>query len=281
MLFAPGDKARVLQKSLDAGADCVIWDLEDAVAPAEKDLARMTIGEALKSLPPQPVPVFVRINAVSTKMLEADLAKIVQPGLHGVLLPKAESASHVQELEHALAWLEKVNGLEEGAIKIRCLVETCLGALNAYSLATASRRVEALCLGAEDFTLDLGVPRSREGVELAHARGEIALAAGAAKVTAIDTVFSFLNDEEGLVQECRLARRIGFRGKLALHPKQVPIINSEFSPSASELAFAEKVVQAFAEAQQRNLGVITVDGRMIDAPIAERERLLLQLYKKV
>jgi citrate lyase subunit beta/citryl-CoA lyase len=280
MLFAPGDKQKMIVKSLSAGADSVIWDLEDAVALAEKDSARATIGAALQELPQAHVPIVVRINAVSTNMLEADLANIVKPGLHGVLLPKAESAAEVHALERALTRMEKANGLAEGAIKMRCILETCRGVLNACEVAAASSRVEALCFGAEDFTLDLGVPRTREGVELAHARGEVALAAGAAKLMAIDTVYSFLDDEEGLVQECRAARRIGFHGKFAIHPRQLEIINREFSPSASELAFAEKVVQAFTEAQQRNLGVITVDGRMIDAPVAERARLFLRSYKK-
>jgi citrate lyase subunit beta/citryl-CoA lyase len=280
MLFAPGNKERMLQKSLGAGADSVIWDLEDAVALAEKDSARAAVGAALRSLPQQHVPIVVRINAVSANMLEADLANIVKPGLHGVLLPKAESASDVHELERSLARLEKANGLAQGAIKIRCILETCLGVLNAYAVAIASSRIEALCFGAEDFTLDLGVSRTREGIELAHAREEVALAAGAAKIMAIDTVYAFLDDEDGLIQECRAARRVGFRGKFAIHPRQLEIINREFSPSESELAFAEKVVQAFTEAQQRNQGVITVDGRMIDAPVAERARLLLRSYKK-
>jgi citrate lyase subunit beta/citryl-CoA lyase len=280
MLFVPGNKPKMLEKSLAAGADALIWDVEDAVSPAEKPAARATIGQALQALPQQHVPIFVRINAVGTKMLQADLAEIVRPGLYGVLLPKAESAADVQRLEGELARLEKARGLAEGAIKIRCIVETCLGALNAYAVATASPRMEGLCFGAEDFTLDLGVPRTREGFELAHARAEVALAAGAAKILAIDTVYSFLGDAEGLTEECRTVRRIGFRGKFAIHPNQLEIINREFSPSERELAFAEKVVQAFTEAQEKNLGVITVDGRMIDAPVAERERLFLESYKK-
>ena len=280
MLFTPGNKLTMLQKSLGAGADSVIWDLEDAVALAEKPAARATIGEALEALPERHVPIFVRINAIGTHMLEADLAKIVKRGLYGILLPKAESASDVLELERVLGRLEKANGLAEGTVKIRCILETCLGALTSYAVATASSRVEALCFGAEDFTLDLGVPRTRNGVELAHARGEVALAAGAAKILAIDTVWAFLSDEEGLVQECRTVRAIGFRGKFAIHPKQLHVINREFSPSESELALAEKIVRAFAEALERNLGVITVDGRMIDAPVAERAKQFLESYKK-
>jgi len=281
MLFVPGNKQKMLRKSLEAGADSVIWDLEDAVALAEKDSARTTIWETLKPLEQPRVPIFVRINAVTANMLEADLKSIVQPGLSGVLLPKAESPSEVHQLERSLTLMEKANGLAVGVIKIFCIVETCVGALNAYAVAKASSRVEALSFGAEDFTLDLGIPRSRDGVELAHARGEIALAAGAAKINAIDTVYSTLNDDEGLIQECRTARRIGFRGKFAIHPKQLEIINREFSPSESELAFAEKVVQAFNDAQERNLGVVTIDGRMIDAPVAERAKAFLRSYKKM
>ena len=149
MLFAPGNKPKMLQKSLQAGADSLIWDLEDAVAMAEKDSARTTIGAALRSLSQEHVPVFVRINAISTGMLEADLAQIVTPGLYGVLLPKAEFAFDVHELERSLARLEKANGLAPGAIKVRCILETCLGVLNAYEVASASARMEALCFGAK------------------------------------------------------------------------------------------------------------------------------------
>ena len=277
MLFVPGDKEKLLLKSLGLGADAVIWDVEDAVAPAEKETARAAIGRALATAPAIHVPIWVRINALGCNMLEADLKQVVRPHLSGVVFSKTESAEQVQELDSSLSRLERENGLAEGTIKINCLVETCLGVLHAYAAATASPRVEGVSFGAEDFTLDLGTARTRDGHDLAYPRSAVALAAGAAKIAAIDTVFSDLNDEEGLADECRMVRQLGFKGKLAIHPKQLEIINREFSPSASEVAYAEKVLMAFRKAQQENRGVITVDGKMIDIPIVERARLTLRM----
>jgi citrate lyase subunit beta/citryl-CoA lyase len=277
MLFVPGDKEKLLLKSLGLGTDAVIWDIEDAVASPEKELARTNIGHALAAAPAKHVPVYVRINAFGSDMLDADLNRIVRPGLGGVILSKAESPEQVQELDSALSRLERANGLSERAIKVNCLIETCLGVLHAYALATACPRVDGLSFGAEDFTLDLGTARTREGHDLAYARSAVAVAAGAAKVLAIDTVFSDLNDESGLANECRMARQLGFKGKFAIHPKQLATINREFSPSDSEVAYAEKVVLAFRQAQEENRGVITVDGKMIDGPIVERAKLILRL----
>ncbi len=276
MLFVPGDKEKLLLKSLGLGADAVIWDIEDAVAPPEKELARAAIGNALQAAPAKHVSVYVRINPFSSNMLDADLDQIVRPGLCGVVLSKAESPEQVRELDLALSRLERVNGLLQGAIEINCLLETCLGVLNAYAIAKASPRVGALSFGAEDFTLDLGTTRSREGDEIAYPRSAVALAAGAAKILAIDTVYPDLNDEDGLANDCRIARSLGFKGKLAVHPKQLATINREFSPSSSEVAYAEKVVLAFRKAQEENRGVITVDGKMIDLPVVERAKLILR-----
>jgi citrate lyase subunit beta/citryl-CoA lyase len=241
-------------KSLDIGADALVWDLEDAVHLAEKDLARTTIFKSLQNLASNPKPIYVRINSLGAGMLEADLAHIVHPGLYGVMLSKSESPTQVKQLDHALTLLETARELPPGAIKIHCILETCLGVLNAYAIAASSSRIDGISFSAEDFTLDLGTARNRDGAELAFPRASIGLAAGAAKVLAIDTVYSDLNDEEGLARECRVARQFGYKGKFALHPKQLDIINREFSPSASELAYAEKVVEAFAKAQEANIG---------------------------
>jgi citrate lyase subunit beta/citryl-CoA lyase len=280
ILFVPGNKEKMLLKSLGTDADALVWDLEDAVAPAEKDLARTTLCNLLQKTSTAK-PIYVRINSMGAGMLETDLKHIVQPGLHGVMLSKAESPAQIKELDQALTVLESSRGFPQGGIKIHCILETCLGVLNAYPIASASARVEGLSFGAEDFTLDLGTARTREGAELAFARASVALAAGAAKVLAIDTVYSDLNDDEGLAAECRLARQLGYKGKFALHPKQIDLINREFSPSESELAYAEKVVDAFNKAQQANIGVITVDGKMVDPPVVERARQLLRIKCQV
>jgi citrate lyase subunit beta/citryl-CoA lyase len=276
MLFVPGDKEKMLLKSLALGADSVIWDLEDAVALTEKQTARATICKTLQNIQSAHVPIYIRVNSLGTNMLDVDLDSVVQRGVHGILFPKAESSSQVKELDSILSRVEKQRGLPEGSVKVQCLLETCLGIIHAYAIASASPRVEAVCFGAEDFTLDLGTPRTRDGIESAYSRAAIAVAAGAAKVLAIDSVYSDLNDEEGLVNECRMVRQLGYRGKFAIHPKQLDVINREFSPSESELAFAQRIMEAFNRPENVNAGVITVDGKMIDAPILERARRLVR-----
>lgn len=279
ILFVPGNKEKMVIKSLGAGADAVMWDVEDGVPLSEKDEARRVIAKSLNELPLGNIPVYVRINALSSNMLRADLEAVVHSNLYAVALAKTESEADVARIDEVLAELESRDGIEKGKIKIHCILETCLGVLDAYKIAKSSLRVEGVSFGAEDFTLDLGTSRSREGSELAHARGNVVLAAGAAKVAAIDTVYSDLSDEEGFVNECRLGRQLGFRGKFAIHPKQVETINREFSPSEKELEFAEKVVEAFTKAQEANIGVITVDGKMVDPPVVEKAKQLLKFKK--
>ena len=276
MLFVPGDKEKMLLKSLASGADSVIWDLEDAVALKEKQTARATICKTLQNIQSAHVPIYIRVNSLGTNMLDVDLDSVVQQGVYGILFPKAESSSQVKELDSILSRVEKQRGLPEDSVKVQCLLETCLGIIHAYAIASASPRVEAVCFGAEDFTLDLGTPRTRDGIESAYSRAAIAVAAGAAKILAIDSVYSDLNDEEGLVNECRMVRQLGYRGKFAIHPKQLDVINREFSPSESELAFAERIMEAFNRPENVNAGVITVDGKMVDAPILERAKRLVR-----
>lgn len=275
LLFVPGDRPAMIRKSRQLDADMAIWDLEDGVLPDARPTARALVAHELSTLPLSNVPILVRINAITTNAFRDDLEAVVGPTLHGVLVPKMESAAHVERLDRELSHLESMTGVAPGSIKIHCLLETCLGVMNAQAVAGASARVESLCFGAEDFTLDLGVPRTREGKELQHARATIALAAGAAKILAIDAVYSDVADTDGLEQECVAARGLGFRGKLAIHPCQVGPINRAFSPSETERARARRILEAFASASARGNAVATLDGQMIDAPIAERAMRLL------
>ncbi|MDR3289120.1 MAG: CoA ester lyase [Peptococcaceae bacterium] len=279
VLFVPGHKEKMVVKSVNAESetDGVVWDIEDAVPPSEKPAARQLIGKTLQEgLPAK--PVYVRVNALATKMTGEDLRAVVYPGLYAVMVPKVESKDDITAVSALLETLEQERGITE-KIKIHAIVETCLGVLKALEIVTSSDRIEGVSFGAEDFTLDLGTSRSREGIELAHARGLVVLAGAAAKVNIIDTVFSDLNDEEGLANECRGSRQMGFLAKFAIHPKQVPVINAAFSPTQAEIDFATRVVEAFAKAQAENIGVITVDGKMIDPPVVERARKLLASTK--
>lgn len=285
-IFMPGNKEKMLDKSPTLGADCVVWDLEDGVPRAEKPAARELIASKLADLPAmlqavqEPPRYYVRINGTASGVTEEDLRAAVSPHLAGIMMPKVESADEVRLVASYLAALERERGIPEGRTRIIATFETALGVARALEIAWASDRIEGLCFGAEDFTLDLGTSRSREGSELFYARSATVLAAAAARVQAIDTVFSDLNDEEGLRQECARVRQLGFSGKCAIHPRQLPVINQAFSPSDAELEYARRVVEAYEEAQKAGLGVIAVDGKMVDPPVVERSRSLIERFRR-
>lgn len=274
-LYVPGNRPNMLARAPSAGADALILDLEDSVPPAEKETARGMVAEAIAQLSGQ--RVYVRVNGLSSGLTPADLEGVVGPGLEGIVLPKAESAAQIAQVEGWLAALEAARGLPPGLVKIRPLLETALGVLRAYEIASASPRVTGLSLGAEDFALDLGVSRSREGIELFCARSSIVVAARAAGVDAIDIVFTDVTDEEGLIKEAEAGRQLGYKGKSAIHPRQVGPINRVFSPTDAEVAWAQRVVAAFDEAAARGVASLVVDGRMVDIPIAEKARRILAL----
>ncbi|MCL6448805.1 MAG: CoA ester lyase [Armatimonadetes bacterium] len=287
-LFMPGNREKMLDKSLTIEADAVVWDLEDGVPQADKRAARELIRLKLDALPlmaqsgessllPQ---FYVRINGVTAGMIEEDLKAAVNVNLSGIMMPKVESPDEVRLVARTLAAFEKERNVPEGRIKIIVTFETALGIIRAFEIASASDRVSGLCFGAEDYTLDLGTSRSREGSELFYARSAVVTAAAAVKAQVIDTVFSDLNDEEGLSQECARVRQLGFTGKCAIHPRQLPVINRMFSPSERELEYARKVVEAYDRAQEAGIGVITVDGKMVDPPVVERSRQLLKRFPK-
>lgn len=301
LLFMPGSQERMMAKTPGVTADAVIWDLEDAVAPQDKDAARNLVRRMLGELgyssgagpagpvqtatspsaPGSPAPIFVRVNAVSTGQTEVDLETVVGPGLAGIMLPKCESSSEVAGVCRTIGWLEAERGLAEGSVAILALVETALGIVKAYEVASASPRVQALCLGAEDLTRDMGVSRSRDGLEIVHARGAAVLAAAAAGVQAVDTVYVDLDDAAGLERECALARRFGFGGKLAIHPKQVETMNRAFSPTEAEVDYARRVVTAFQGVAAAPKGVVVVDGKMVDRPVVERALKILAAFERV
>ena len=198
LLFVPGNRVRLLEKAHTLPSDGVILDLEDAVPLAQKTTARAIVRDALESRAFEP-EVIVRVNAFSVDMTEADLHETIIPGVDGICLPKAETPCEVERLASLIAALERERGLPDGGVWLVLLVETALGVLNAYQLAKASQRVRVICLGGEDLTRDLGAIRTREGRELDHARAQLVLAARAAGVLPIDTVYTDLVDSDGLL----------------------------------------------------------------------------------
>ena len=246
------------------GADAIILDLEDAVPLADKETARLFVRDSLAQLARQRSRVWVRINALATGMADEDLGWIVQPGLAGIVLPKVESASDVRQFASTTTSLENERGLGRESIKLMPILESAKGVLAAREIAAADPRVIALAFGALDFTRDMGIRLTREGSELQYARSYVAIVARAAELLAIDTPFIDLADPERLAIDAKSGRDLGFRGKLLIHPAQVPVVNQVFSPAEDEVLYARKVVEAFHEAERQGFGAISLDGKMID-----------------
>lgn len=290
MLFVPGNSMRMITKAATLPADAIILDLEDAVPLPDKATARIMVRDAIKGVKDGGAYVFVRLNALTTGLTGQDLAFITVTGLDGVMLAKTESRTDVVKLSEMLSGNETALGLEAGSLKIVPLVESAKGVVNAHEIASADARVIAVAFGAGDYYRDLGRSigyLSKEQTELLYARSQIVNVSVAAGVQAIDTVFfGLLTDREGFTREARLALQLGFKGKLLVHPTQIEPVNEIMSPSPDEVAYSQRVVAAFEEAQTRGLGAISFEGKMVDvmnyaqakniasqaSVIAERER---------
>jgi citrate lyase subunit beta/citryl-CoA lyase len=274
-LFAPGNHARRVEKALSLQADAVILDLEDAVATAEKRTTRDAVIAAL-TRPRRPL-LYVRVNAVDTEFCYGDLAAIVRPGLDGIILPKVESAGGLATVDWLLAQIEREHGLVSRAIELIPIIETARGLNQIDAILASGTRVKRVAFGAGDFTLDVNMAWSRNEAELTYARAKIATASRAAGIEApLDTVWIDLADEEGLEASARTALGFGFQGKMCIHPNQIAVVNRVFTPSEAEIAFAERVVAAFARAQAEGSAAIQLDGKFIDYPIVYRAQRVLE-----
>ena len=275
-LYMPGNNPDLMRSGGLFGADCVILDLEDSVSPAEKDAARILVRNTLLTVDYFDAERIVRINPLSTEFGADDLEMVVPYGVDTILVPKCESAGDVKAVEEMITALEKKHSLGYEVL-IMPLIETARGILNAYEIASASERVVALCFGAEDFTADIGAERTREGTESFTARSMLVLGAKAAGVQAIDTVFSDVQDEEGLVASAREAMALGFEGKGVIHPSQIAPVHKVFTPAPERIEYAGKVVAAIEKARSEGSGVASIGSKMIDAPIEARARKILRL----
>lgn len=280
-LFAPGNQPRKVAKVATFGADAVILDLEDAVPLAEKAATRPVVKAALAGLAGGPRR-YIRVNAMDTGLTFDDLAGIVCADLDGVVLPKVDTAAELVAAEQRLAELEQAAGLEAQSIDLIPLIETARGVLNVRETAEAGRRVRSLGFGAGDFSRDVAVRFSGtlwgpDGLELLFARSQIVLASRAAGLEPpMDTVWLDVRDNVGLEQDAQVALRLGFGSKAAIYPGQIEIINRVFTPSAEEIDYARRVVEAFAQAEAAGSASIAVDGRLVDYPIALKARWVLE-----
>jgi citrate lyase subunit beta/citryl-CoA lyase len=274
-LFAPGNHARRVEKALSLDADAVILDLEDAVATAEKRATRDAVIAALAR--PRRALLYVRVNAVDTEFCYGDLAAVVRPGLDGVILPKVESTAGLVTADWLLGQLEREQGLMPRTIDLVPIIETARGLNQIDAILAAGTRVKRVAFGAGDFTLDVNMAWSRGEAELAYARAKIVTASRAAGIEApFDTVWVDLADEEGLEASARTALGFGFQGKMCIHPNQIAVVNRVFTPSEAEIAFAERVVVAFARAEAEGSAAIQLDGKFIDYPILYRAQRVLE-----
>ncbi len=281
LLFTPGNNMKMIRKAVTLGADALILDLEDAVPAADKEKARILVRDSMAELSVKDLNLFVRVNALATGLAEQDLESVTQEGLIGIVLPKVESRDDVLELERLIDQQEKKKGIEPGSLLLVPILETAKGVLNAHEIAMASQRVVAICFGALDYARDMGITPSREGIELSYPRSRLAISARAAGVPAIDTPWTDIADKDGLVREAKMARQLGFRGKLLIHPSHIEAVNRTFSPSEREVEYAHKVVEACQRAEARGLGATSLEGRMIDVASFRQAEQLLSLVQAI
>lgn len=270
MLFLPGNTPNMLINGNYLGADAVIFDLEDAVSPSEKDAARILVRNSLRTLDRNGVESIVRINSVDTDFWQADIAAMLPERPDLLLLPKASTPQDVLAVDAYMTQVEEKFGIEQGSVGLMLLIETALGVENAYALASCCDRVKALFLGAEDLTADLQCKRTKEGAEIAYARARLVVAARAAGIDVYDTPFTDVNDDEGIFTDAVCAKGYGFTGKAAISPRHIEAINATFSPSQEEIDYAYDVIEAIRVAKEQGKGAIALRGKMIDAPIVAR-----------
>ncbi|KAF0194713.1 MAG: citrate lyase subunit beta [Bacillota bacterium] len=267
LLFVPGNNPAMLQAAGFLGADAVILDLEDAVAMNEKDAARRLVTEALTHLDFGSATVIVRVNGLDTAFGADDIRAICTTRTEAILLPKATA----ERISEADALMARTN------LELIALLESALGVEMAYFVAKASPRVQALFFGAEDFTADMGVPRTKQGHEIEFARARVALACRAAGVQAVDTPFTDTNDPDGFTQDVLRGRVLGYTAKALISPRHVMPLHDLLQPDPSEVAQAHRIVDAAEEAFAAGIGVFSLEGKMIDAPIINRAKHILSL----
>ena len=279
MLFLPGNNPNMLINGNCLGSDAVIFDLEDAVSPAEKDAARILVRNTMRYMDFGGCEKIVRINSIDTPFWKADIEEILpwKPDL--ILLPKTGTAGDVQTVDAYMTQVEEKLGMEKNTVGLMPLIETAMGVENAFAIASAAGRVQALFLGAEDLTADLQCKRTKEGREIEYARTRLVVAARAAGVDVYDTPFTDVNDDEGIVKDAQLAKALGFTGKASISPRHVEVINETFSPTLKEIDYAYEVMDAIALAKQQGKGAIALHGKMVDAPIVARAERTIAMAK--
>lgn len=278
-LYASGASPVNLLQARFYNEDCLVYDLEDSVPLAEKDAARHLVYNLIKYQRPAGKYVIVRVNGIYSEYIDEDLEAAVRCRPDAIRIPKVEYAKEVKRIDERISEIEEAAGIEHGSIELWCNIESYLGVLNAQEIATASERVVALALGAEDFTASMRSTRTKVGAEIFYARNAVLMACRFAGVEAVDAVFSDINDIEGLKADVALTKNLGFDGKTVVHPRQIDVVNAAFTPSAKEIRYAKRVLEAVEEGKREHKGAVTLDGGMIDKPMELRARTTLAQAK--
>ncbi len=281
MLSVPGIRKRFIEKARAAEADVLCFDLEDSVAWDDKPAARDLLCRVLPDFPKRGRQVFVRINGYDTGLIEQELDAIVQTWLDGVSVSKIERARDIQRIDDYLTLLERARGLPDGQVKIAAWIENAHAVANAYKICAASDRLVGICVGGEDYAVSIRVRRTKSGAELALARRASVNAAHAAGIVPLDTPWTDTRDVEGYTDELRRAKEIGFQGKFCIHPDQLGPANRMFTPPQEDVEWAQRVVDAYRQGVERNLGAVAMDGQMIDKPVLEQAEHVLAWSEQI
>lgn len=279
MLFVPGNNPGMMRDAHIYGSDSLMFDLEDSVSIKEKDAARLLVFNTLKTINYGDCELVARVNPLNTPYGKADITAMVCAGIHVIRLPKSETAQDIIDTEAEIERAEKEAGIPIGKTLMMAAIESALGVVNAYSIASASKRLIGIALGAEDYCANLKTNRSFEGTELFLARANIVVAARAVGIDALDTIYSDVNNEEQLVRETLLIKQLGFDGKSIINPRQIAPIHKIFTPTQEEIEKALRIREAIKEAEKRGSGVISLGGKMIDRPIVLRAERCLEMAR--
>jgi citrate lyase subunit beta/citryl-CoA lyase len=281
LLFVPGNQPKMLEKAMGFAPDAVVPDLEDSVPVNEKVQARQVTASFLPRLAQLGPLLIPRVNSLDTGWLEDDMAAMIGPHVFGISVGKIYTPQDVGVISDIMARLEKQAGVPVGQTKLVLWIETAMAIVHCYNICTACTRIVGVAFGAEDFTNDMGIERTGDDSEVAVPRNLMCLAARAAEVLALDTPYFSFRDPEGLQQNALASKKLGFKGKFAIHPAQIDAINAAFSPSPAEIEHARRVVAAFEEAERAGRGSTSLDGQVVDVPVVKRARALLAVAERL
>jgi len=279
LLWVPGNLKSRIDEAMACDADCIVLDLEDTVPLSEKILARKMVVETLQNAKAGRKLIGVRINSWQSPFAADDVKAVVKARPDIIRLPKCSTAEEMQEADKLICEIEAEHGITIGSTKVIVSIESALGLINAFPIAKAAKRIIGLGLGVEDYTTDLKTVRSTKGLELElmYGRAHLIVAARAAGVMAIDGAFLDMHDVEGLRAETQLIKQLGFDGKGLVHTSQISVVHEVFTPTEQEVAFAQRVVQAFKQADKEGSFYVFVDGKLVDPPVLAKAQRILDL----